>query len=75
MSRAASGDKPSMSNGLTETVASGGYVVDAEAVATAMLSRERIRRVASGMLVPAEPSDLASISIPEDDAAALGDAA
>lgn len=75
MSMAVSGDKPSMSNALTETVASGGYVVDTDAVAAAMLSRERIRLVASGVLVPAEPLDLASSCIAEDDAAAFGDAA
>jgi hypothetical protein len=59
----------------TDTVATGGYVVDVDAVATAMLTHERIRRVASGVLVPAEPSELASICIPDDKPAAIGDAA
>ena len=64
-----------MSRKLNETVASGGYVVDVDAVAAAMLTHERIRRVASGVLVPAEPCDLASICVPEDQPAAIGDAA
>jgi len=64
-----------MSKPTTETVASGGYQVDVEAVAAAMLTHERIRRVASGVLVPAEPGDLASIRVPEDQPAAIGDAA
>ena len=70
-----SGDNPHMSKAIPETVASGGYVVDIDAVAAAMLSHERIRRVASGVLVPAEPLDLASICIPEDEPTAFGDAA
>ncbi len=75
MSAVVGGDKPHMSKPLTETVASGGYEVDTAAVAAAMLTRARIRRVASGVLVPPEPLELASIHIPEDDAAAFGDAA
>jgi len=59
----------------TDTIAPSGYVVDVDAVAAAMLTHERIRRVASGVLVPAEPADLATICIPEDQPAAIGDAA
>ena len=70
-----SGDKPGMKQALNETVASGGYEIDPAAVAAAMLTRECIRRVASGVLVAREPADLAPVGIPEDDAAALGDAA
>ena len=75
MSTAVGGDNPSMSRALTEAVASGGYVVDTEAVAVAMLSHVRIRQVASGVLVPAEPADRAAVCLPEDDSAAFGDAA
>jgi hypothetical protein len=75
VSTAVSGDNASMSRALTETVASGGYVVDTDAVAAAMLTRERIRQVASGVLVPAEPMDLTAICPPEDDSLAFGDAA
>jgi hypothetical protein len=70
-----SGDNPSMSKALTETVASGGYVVDTAAVAAAMLTRDPIRRAASGVFESAQPVDLASLCIPEDDAAAFGDVA
>ena len=59
----------------TDNVVPGGYVVDVDAVAAAMLTHERIRRVASGVLVPAEPVDLATICVPEDQPAAIGDAA
>ena len=64
-----------MSEPITDTVVSGGYEVDIDAVAAAMLTHERIRRVASGVLVPAEPADLATICIPDDQPAAIGDAA
>ena len=74
MSTAGRGDKRSMSRALTEAVASGGYVVDTEAVAAAMLSHVRIRQVASGVLEATEPVDLA-ICLPEDDSLAFGDAA
>ena len=70
-----SGDNSHMSKPITETVASGGYVVDTAAVAAAMLTRERIRRAASGVLVAAEPLDIAPICIPEDEATSFGDAA
>ena len=70
-----SGDNSHMSKALIEMVASGGYVVDTAAVAAAMLTRDRIRRAASGVFEPLEPLDLSSIFIPEDDAATFGGAA
>ncbi len=69
------GDTPGMDRPLSESVSSGGYDVDVDAVASAMLTREPIRRVASGVLVPAEPLDLAASCVPEDGPATVGDAA
>jgi predicted kinase len=69
------GDTARMERALNESVSSGGYVVDIDAVASAMLTRECIRRVASAVLVPAEALDLAASRVSEDDSAAIGDAA
>ena len=69
------GDTARMDRALSESVSSGGYVIDVEAVASAMLTRERIRRVASRVLVSAEALDVAAICILEEDPAAIGDAA
>jgi len=69
------GDTSRMDRALNESVPYGGYVIDVEAVASAMLAREPIRRVVSGMLISAEALDGAAICILEKDPAAIGDAA
>lgn len=67
------GDKPDM--GLRETVEGGGYTIDPQAVAAAMLARDTIRAAALGMLVAPQAVDWDAIGVHEDEPAALGDAA
>jgi hypothetical protein len=69
------GDTAAMDQGLRETVKHGGYVIDTQAVAAAMLSRERIRSAALGVLVAPQSLDLRAVCLPDDDSAAVGDAA
>ena len=69
------GDNPNMEEGLRETVEGGGYAIDPQAVAAAMLARDTIRAAALGMLVAPQPVHRRTISVLEDEPAALGDAA
>ena len=64
-----------MNEELHENVANGGYVIDTQAVAAAMLTRERIRTAALGVLVAPEPVDRRTGGVLEEDPAAIGDAA
>lgn len=61
--------------GLRETVEGGGYTIDPQAVAAAMLARDTIRAAALGMLVAPQAVDWDAIGVLEDEPAALGDAA
>ena len=69
------GDKPDMEQGLRETVEEGGYTIDPQAVAAAMLARDTIRAATLGMLVAPQAVHRRAIRVPEDEASALGDAA
>ena len=64
-----------MNEELHQNVTNGGYVIDTKAVAAAMLTHERIRNAALGVLVAPEPLDLGTAGVPEQDPSAFGDAA
>ena len=64
-----------MNEELRENVTTGGYVIDAHAVAAAMLARDRVRSVLLGVLVAPQVVDRGTPSVSQDESAAVGDVA
>jgi hypothetical protein len=65
-----------MNEELRANVTTGGYVIDAHAVAAAMIAHERTRMgLALGVLVAPKVVDHAPFSVPQDESAAYGDVA
>ena len=64
-----------MNEELRENVTTGGYEIDSHAVAAAMLTRQRIRLVALGVLVAPQVVDSGPVSVLQDESGALGDVA
>ena len=59
-----------MDQGLQKSIAHDGYVVDAQAVAEAMLARSRIALTGSGMLEASKALEGTSFRVPEGNSAA-----
>lgn len=52
---------------LQERIAHGSYVVDADAVAAAMLARRRVHTTRSGMLIASEAVEGTAFRVPDRD--------